>query len=220
MALLALVLALALVEMLLPAFDSFLQRPIDHLYLADWPLLLLILLVAIAGRPGQRQLSGPGAVGLPARHGPAHQQLRTSGLRPAAHDPGGAAVRGFHRPRYRRHRGIQPDQLRPQHRSRLSTRQYPGCRPCRPRVHRRARKLRAGIAHPAREFSTSPCRAWCLSTPARAWMSIRIPGQPDLILLNQMRDQPGVSPLLRHAAARRSRAVRQRGRRMKSTPGR
>ena len=42
MALVALVLALALVEMLLPAYDSFLRRPIALHYLRDWPLLLVI----------------------------------------------------------------------------------------------------------------------------------------------------------------------------------
>jgi putative ABC transport system permease protein len=46
-ALLALMLALALVEVLLPAFGRFLQRPITFHYLADWPLLLLIVGAAI-----------------------------------------------------------------------------------------------------------------------------------------------------------------------------
>jgi putative ABC transport system permease protein len=45
--LLALVLALALTEMLLPLFAGFLQRPIEHRILAYWPQLLLILGVAI-----------------------------------------------------------------------------------------------------------------------------------------------------------------------------
>jgi putative ABC transport system permease protein len=48
MALLALILALALVQMLLPAFDSFMQRPIDFDLRAGWPVLLLILVVAVA----------------------------------------------------------------------------------------------------------------------------------------------------------------------------
>ncbi len=48
MAVLALLLALALVEVLLPGFDGFLQRPITLHYLADWPLLLLILAIAVA----------------------------------------------------------------------------------------------------------------------------------------------------------------------------
>jgi putative ABC transport system permease protein len=48
MALLALLLALALVEVLLPVFDNFLQRPIAIHYLADWPLGLLFLTVAVA----------------------------------------------------------------------------------------------------------------------------------------------------------------------------
>jgi putative ABC transport system permease protein len=48
MALLALAIALALVEMLLPVFDGFLERPISFHYLGDWPVLLLILAVAVA----------------------------------------------------------------------------------------------------------------------------------------------------------------------------
>jgi putative ABC transport system permease protein len=48
MAVVALVFALALVEVLLPAYDSFLQRPITLHYLRDWPLLLAIVAVAVA----------------------------------------------------------------------------------------------------------------------------------------------------------------------------
>ena len=46
-ALIALVIALALVEVLLPLYDAFMDRPITFNYLADWPLLLAILLAAI-----------------------------------------------------------------------------------------------------------------------------------------------------------------------------
>jgi putative ABC transport system permease protein len=48
MALLGLILALALVEMLLPAFDSFMQRPLTVDLVSGWPVLLLIVAVAIA----------------------------------------------------------------------------------------------------------------------------------------------------------------------------
>jgi putative ABC transport system permease protein len=48
MAVVALVFALALVEILLPAYDAFLQRPIALHYLRDWPLLLVIVAVAVA----------------------------------------------------------------------------------------------------------------------------------------------------------------------------
>jgi putative ABC transport system permease protein len=48
MALCALALALAIVEILLPVYDSFLQRPIAFHYLDDWPLSFTILGVAIA----------------------------------------------------------------------------------------------------------------------------------------------------------------------------
>jgi putative ABC transport system permease protein len=46
-ALIALVLALALAEMLLPFYGSFLQVPLTLNYLADWPLMLAFLGVAI-----------------------------------------------------------------------------------------------------------------------------------------------------------------------------
>jgi putative ABC transport system permease protein len=42
-AFIALILALALTEMLLPAFDRFLNMPIAFHYLQDWPLLLFVL---------------------------------------------------------------------------------------------------------------------------------------------------------------------------------
>ena len=44
----ALVVAMALVEVLLPAFDRFLQRPIAFHYLADWQLFLAIIATAVA----------------------------------------------------------------------------------------------------------------------------------------------------------------------------
>jgi putative ABC transport system permease protein len=47
-ALVALILAMALVQMLLPAFDSFLNRPIGFNLLTDWPLTLAVLGIAIA----------------------------------------------------------------------------------------------------------------------------------------------------------------------------
>jgi putative ABC transport system permease protein len=43
----ALVFALALVEILLPYFDRFLARPLALNYLADWPLLLIIAAIAM-----------------------------------------------------------------------------------------------------------------------------------------------------------------------------
>lgn len=47
MALCAWVLALVLVEMLLPAFDSLLDRPIAFHYIADWRLLVMIIGIAV-----------------------------------------------------------------------------------------------------------------------------------------------------------------------------
>ncbi len=48
MSLLALLLALALVEILLPAFNNFLQRPIAFHYLTGWRMILLFLAFAVA----------------------------------------------------------------------------------------------------------------------------------------------------------------------------
>jgi putative ABC transport system permease protein len=48
MAICSLVLALAIVEILLPAYDRFLERPIAFHYLGDWPLSLMIVGIAIA----------------------------------------------------------------------------------------------------------------------------------------------------------------------------
>ncbi len=48
MALLGLILALALVQMLLPVFDSFMQRPLSIDLYSGWPVLLLIVAVAVA----------------------------------------------------------------------------------------------------------------------------------------------------------------------------
>jgi putative ABC transport system permease protein len=47
MSLVSLVIALALVEILLPVYDAFLNRPITFNYLADWPIVLAILVVTI-----------------------------------------------------------------------------------------------------------------------------------------------------------------------------
>jgi putative ABC transport system permease protein len=47
MALIALVFALATVEILLPAYDSLLARPITFHYLGDWPLTLAFVAIAI-----------------------------------------------------------------------------------------------------------------------------------------------------------------------------
>ena len=48
MALFSLVLALALVEILEPAFSRFLQHPVGFNYAGDWPLLLIVLGVTVA----------------------------------------------------------------------------------------------------------------------------------------------------------------------------
>jgi putative ABC transport system permease protein len=48
MSLFALLLALAVVEVLLPSFDQFLGRPITFNYLSDWPVLLGVVAIALA----------------------------------------------------------------------------------------------------------------------------------------------------------------------------
>jgi putative ABC transport system permease protein len=48
MAVVALVFAMAVVEILLPTYDTFLQRPITLSYFQDWPLLLIIVGIAVA----------------------------------------------------------------------------------------------------------------------------------------------------------------------------
>jgi putative ABC transport system permease protein len=48
MALIALALALSLVELLLPVYGEFLNRPITFSYMADWPLAVLALVIAVA----------------------------------------------------------------------------------------------------------------------------------------------------------------------------
>jgi putative ABC transport system permease protein len=77
-ALLALLLALAMVELLLPAFDSFLGRPIGLNYLSDWPLTAAILAIAVAAG----LLSG------------AYPALVLSGFRPATNLRGSASGSG------------------------------------------------------------------------------------------------------------------------------
>ena len=47
-ALISVAVALSIVEILLPVFDSFLRRPITFSYGASWPLLALILVIAVA----------------------------------------------------------------------------------------------------------------------------------------------------------------------------
>jgi putative ABC transport system permease protein len=67
MALCSLVLALMAVEVLLPAFDRFLQRPITFHYLQDWRLIILVLAITV----GAGLISG------------AYPALVLSGFRPA-----------------------------------------------------------------------------------------------------------------------------------------
>ena len=79
MALAALGLALAIVEILLPQFDSLLARPISLHLLGDWPLSLAILAVALAA-------------GL---FGGIHPAFVLSGFRPAARMGTGASGSGL-----------------------------------------------------------------------------------------------------------------------------
>jgi putative ABC transport system permease protein len=78
MALCALVLALVLVEMLLPAFDRVLDRPIAFHYIADWRVLLVI--IGIAAGAGLISGSYPALVLSGLRPG---MVLRAGGSAPA-----------------------------------------------------------------------------------------------------------------------------------------
>ena len=217
--LLALVLALALTEMLLPVFAGFLQRPIDHLYLPYWPELLLILRVAIlAGL-----ISGSYPALVLASFRPA-TVLRTNGSGQAGSGRlrtilvvlqfavsiglGVAATVVFSQIDFARNIdfGFQRDNiLIVGHAGRVFTDGRASfCRHC----------------APSPGYSTSPCPAWCLSTPARAWIRSRSPAEPDLILLNQMVISPGFPRFYGMRFCSQVARSPQRGRRMKSTPGR
>lgn len=77
-ALCSLVLALVLVELLLPAFDGFINRPIEFHYVADWPVSLAVL--GIAAGAGLLSGSYPALVLSRFRPGAV---LRTAGSGPA-----------------------------------------------------------------------------------------------------------------------------------------
>ena len=77
-ALVALIFALALVEVLLPQFRAFLETPITFSYLADWPILALSAAIAV----GAGLLSG------------AYPALLLSGIRPASVLRGGRSLGG------------------------------------------------------------------------------------------------------------------------------
>ena len=77
-ALVALILALALVEVLLPPFGIFLETPITFSYLADWPIVVLSAAIAVAAG----LLSG------------AYPALLLSGIRPASVLRGGRSLGG------------------------------------------------------------------------------------------------------------------------------
>jgi putative ABC transport system permease protein len=117
----ALLLALALVELLLPSLSAFLDADLSISYFGAGGVLLpaigLLLLVGLAGRT----LSGLLSVALPAGGCAARQQVgrRAGGQRPAARRPRRRAVRDLDRADHLHRRGLCPDQLRPHHRPRL-----------------------------------------------------------------------------------------------------
>ena len=120
-ALVALLLALALVEILMPAFDSFLNRPIAFNYAASLPLLFGLVGVAVSHRPYRRHLSRAGAVRLPPRCHASRRHEGCCGLEFAAHRARRAAVRDIHRAWYRRDRGVRANPLCAADRSRISS---------------------------------------------------------------------------------------------------
>ena len=110
-AMIALVLALAIVEVLTPAYDSFLGRPIAFHYLAEWPLTLIVIAIAaaaglIGGVYPALVLSGFRPASILGTSGSGIERLRHP-----AHVACGAAIRDFDRPRHRRHRRLRADPL-------------------------------------------------------------------------------------------------------------
>ena len=125
-ALFALVLALALAEVLLPLFGSFLQVPL-HASLSDRlapdPGLCRC---CRPSRPSGRSLSRAGDFRFPSRCRAQGQPVGQSGLRYPAHRPGGAAVRGVHRPWHRGRGGVPADRFCPPPRPGFPAQQYRG----------------------------------------------------------------------------------------------
>ena len=133
MALIALVLAVALAEVLLPSYGTFMGRPLIFHYVSDWPLTLLMLGIGVlagllSGIYPALVLSGfrPASTLRANRSG---QSVRRLGS--AAHRPGGAAIRRLDRTAHRRPGGVPADPVRPQSRPWLSPRQH--------RIHRYGR---------------------------------------------------------------------------------
>ena len=96
-AMIALVLALALTEILMPSFDNFVGLPIAFSYFEDWPVLLLVVAVGLFGGLVERRLSGAGAVELPTRLHAQRRRPKPPRLRHCSHRAGDPPVRGFHR---------------------------------------------------------------------------------------------------------------------------
>ena len=210
--LLALMVALALVEVLLPSYASFLQAPLALHYLSDWPLMLGLVAIAVAaglvgGLYPALVLSGfrPAAVLRANQSGnPGSGTLRTT--------LGGAAIRGFHRVGHRRHGCLPADRLCAASRPGLPPRQYrhhqrqPPVAPrheglCRCPGPRAGHRRRHAVLHPG----LPGCRQW--DDRAKARRSANVHAHP-------CRGHAGLFPALWHPDSRRTRPLRPAAARM------
>ena len=125
LSLLALVLGLALVEIVLPYFGQFLDRDLSLNYFTDWDVSLGVARARGARRHPRRPLSRLHHLRLP----PGAWCSRP--IAPASRGPAGCrsgsrhhAVRDFDRSRHRHRCRLRPDDLRPQSRTRVLARQH------------------------------------------------------------------------------------------------
>lgn len=122
---LAMVLALAFVELLMPSLAKFLEADIPVHYLGSGGILLPVVVLTLA----VGVLSGlyPAFfLALPARDGAQGQQIHRRGLwhGPDQEHPGGRPVRGFDWPDHLHGGDLPPDRLRPHRGPRLQARPH------------------------------------------------------------------------------------------------
>ena len=153
-ALVSLVIALSLVEVLLPAFGRFLGEPIS-LHYRDWRLLAELTAGAVVRRAAERLLSGSRRLrSAPGGRTQARSE-RETGVGTAAFGARRRAIRHLHRPRDRGRRRAPADRFR-------TTRQpWHPARRCRRRSRHRETHARVSAkALPAHWSATPASRPW------------------------------------------------------------
>ena len=183
-ALLALLVALALVEILRPAFGRLLQHPIAIHYDGVWLLLLAVIAVVaglLSGAYPALVLSGfrPSAI-LRSR------QFGASRFGAPAKRSGGPAIRRIHRPGHRRHGRVQPDQLCAQHRSGYPQGQSAGGLRQRVTESRRPRRLRPETQVQSRNPRRGHDRSGSLRVLRYRIDHGWLPGHSDVVALNML----------------------------------